>query len=576
VIKFERSTNAAEKTGAGRGAIESQLSRLVASEEFSRSIRLQQLLSYLVNETVNGRSDRIKGKTVAQDIFGQTDPEIAQTSTVVSVEARRLRRKLADYYRVAGANDPFVIEIPKGTFVPIFHDVSAQNDLQNVLEVNEDPPKRRRLVGHLFVFLALAISLSTLSAWLWRTNAGMIEPSGYALIQPAIAVMPFRNATGSPLNDAFAAGLTEDITTDLARLNEIDVISYSSTALLVDQSLSPAEIGKTLKVSHVLQGSIRGTAPNVQISVELMDARSAKLIWADRLDRNIDDSPGLQADIAGKVVEGMSVGISALKDRGRKAPRSANPEVDALFKQAIELANPPSDATRLKIARLAFDAVIKADPQYAGGYAGVAYVGAFKALWGHVSEPKIEAKINVATAQKALDIDPNSSLALDALALSKLILRDFDAAVELSARAIEVAPNDAYAYAYHAFILTANGQAVAAIPFAEKATRLDPLEPRTPFLNILAVVQLHAGNYAAALQSLLNSELRGGPLAAGHIANKAAAFVGLGEREKAAGLAATLPPGFVQGRWLDWQKRSFRFSADALLLPELLKQATEM
>lgn len=565
----ERSTHAANNAHSRKNAIELQLSRLVASKEFSRSPRLQQLLSYLVVETLHGRSERIKGVTIAQDVFGQTDPEVAQTSTVVSVEARRLRRKLADYYRVAGTNDPVIIEIPKGTFVPVFRDVST---LIVTPGAKESPTKRRRMGVYLTILVALAANLSILSILLWNSNSQISGSSGYALKQPAIAVMPFRNATGSPLNDAFAAGLTEDITTDLARLNEIDVISYSSTILLRDQNLTPDEIGKTLKVSHVLQGSVRGTAPTFRINVELMDARSAKLIWANRLDRNFEDPLGLQNEIAGKVLEGMSIGISSLKQRGRKAGRSKDPEAEALFRQAIELANPPSDFSRLKIAQLAFDAVIKADPDYAGGYAGVAYVNTFKALWGHVPKPQVQAKNSVFLAQKALEIDPNSTLALDALALSKLILRDFDAAVRLSAQAIEVAPNDAYAHAYHGFILSANGQATAAIPFAEKAVRLDPLEPRTPYLNILGVVQLHAGNYAAALQSLLESERRGGPQSAGHIAHKAAAFAGLGEREKAAELVATLPPGFVEGPWLDWQKRSFRYSADALLLPELLAE----
>jgi TolB-like protein len=573
MAKREKITLGVDLTPSHRLEIEVQSARLVASEELSGSPRLQQLLTYLVKETLDGRSDRIKGVTIVQDVFGQSDPEIAQASTVVSVEARRLRRKLTDYYLTAGVNDPVVITIPKGTFVPVFQDVSSQTNTQSASGPEENSPKRRVSGGRLIFFLALAASMLVGSIWLWNTGATMSEPAGYHFEQPAIAVMPFRNSTGSPVNDGLAAGLTEDLTTDLARLREIDVISYSSVSRLAGQDISPAEIGKALKVSHILQGSIRGTAPNVRITAELMNAVSGKLIWADRLDRDFDDPLAFQNEIASRVVEGMSVGIAAWKDQGRKAAPSADPEAAALFEQAIGLANPPADAARLKIAQLAFRAVIEADPSYAGGYAGVAYIGAFKALWGHVPNPEAEATASAALAQQALIIDPKSSLALDALALSKLVLRNFDAAVRMSERAIEVAPNDPYAHSYHAFILTANGQADAAIPFAERAVRLDPLEPRTPYLNILSFVQIHSGNYVGALRSLLESERKGGPHAAGHVARKAAAYVGLGEPEKAAVLMASLPPGFVEGPWLDWQLRSFRFAEDALLLQELLKQA---
>jgi adenylate cyclase len=512
---------------------------------------------------------------IAQDIFGQTDPEVAQSSTIVSVEARRLRRKLEDYYRTVGANDPIVIEIPKGTFVPVFQAISSPSETQSAPEIKKKPSRRFELSGRLIAILAIAFGLTFLSTWLWNTNMHTSGKEAFAqpvFTLPAIAVIPFRNSTGSPLNDGLAAGLTEDITTDLALLREINVISYSSASMLTNSSMTPAEIAETLNVSHVLLGNIRGTTPNIRISAELLDALTGTIIWAGRLDRELDDPLALQNEISSKVIVGLSVGLKTLKDRARRGERSVNPEASALFKQAMDLTNPPSDATRLIIAQLAFEAVIEADPSYSGGYAGVAYIRAFKSLWGHVPDPQAEAIASGTQAEKALDINPDSSLALDALALSKMILREFDAAVKLSEQAIEVAPNDPYAHSYHAFILTANGQSEAAIPFAEKAIHLDPLNSRTPYLNILGLVQLHAGDYAGALRSLSESERKGGPQAAGHIANNAAAYVGLGEVEKATGLVATLPPGFVDGIWMDWQKRSYRFSEDANRIPELLKQ----
>lgn len=550
--------------------ISAELARIVGSEAFHGSPRLQQLLTYVVTETIEGRAERIKGLSIAQDVFGQTDPEIARTSTIVSVEARRLRRKLADYYLGTGANASIVIEIPKGAFVPHFRQTSPE-ETQQISTVT--PPQNKSLrmpLRYLSFAVVLSVCLIVALAWWRATQTAMPPIVADSFERPAIAVLPFRNLTGALQNDGLVSGMGQDITADLAHLHEIDVISYSSASLLTGPEMSPREIGDTLHVSHILLGSVRGTAPNVRVNAELLDVRSGRLVWANRFDGNIGSPLELQDEIATKVVEGLPVGLSEWKSRHHNRLLSTNSETAALFDQAMSLANPPSDVARLKIANLAFEAVIEADPTFAGGYAGVAYIAAFRALWGHVPDSQAEAELSTEMAKRALGVDPNSTLALDALALSKLVLRDYEAAVSTSERALKLAPNDPYVHSYHAFILTAAGQAAAAIRFAERAVRLDPIDPRTPFRNILGVVQLHAGNFEISIRSFSENDRVGGPQSDGHKASAAAAFAGLGNTEEAARLAAELPNGFIQGPWLDWHKRSFRHLEDALRVPALL------
>jgi adenylate cyclase len=564
------------KSGGGSlqgETINAELAHIVASEAFSGSPRLQQLLTYVVTETIEGRAERIKGLSIAQDVFGQTDPEVARTSTIVSVEARRLRRKLADYYLGIGANAPIVIEIPKGTFVPVFRQAGSA-ETPEIFTVSPPQSTLLRMPGRFLSFaLVILICLAVVLTWLRANQAALPPIAADAFERPVIAVIPFRNLTGDLENDGLVSGMAEDITADLAQLHEIDVISYSSVSLLTGPNMPPQEIGEALHVSHILQGSVRGTAPNVRVNAELLDARSGKLIWANRFDGNLGDPLELQDEIASKVVEGLPVGLSEWKNRSYNTPLSTGPETAALFDQAMSLANPPSDAARLKIAHLAFEAVIEADPAFAGGYAGVAYIGAFRALWAHVPDTQAEAALSAKMAERALDVDPSSPLALDALALSLLVMRNFDAAVRTSERALQLAPNDPYVQSYHAFILTADGQAAVAIPFAERAVRLDPLDPRTPFRNILGVVQLHAGNYELAIRSFSENDRMRGPQSVGHKANMAAAFAGFGNTREASRFAAMLPKGFSQGPWLDWHKRSFRLIEDALRIPALLQSA---
>jgi len=554
-----------------REAISAELSRIVASEGFSGSPRLQQLLTYVVTETIEGRADRIKGLTIAQDVYGQMDPEAARTSTVVSVEARRLRRKLADYYLGVGANASIVIEIPKGTFAPAFRQTRKETGPETATARPQPKLKPNMLSRYLPFAFAILVFLAAVLLWS-HVNRAALPPSETASFErPTIAVIPLRNLTDSMQNDDLVTGMTEDITSDLAQLHEIDVISYSSTSLLTDPDMPPQEIGVTLNVSHIVQGSVSGAAENLRVSAELLDVKTGKLVWADRFNGTLSDPMRLRDEIAAKVAEGMAIDLSNWDTRNYKAPLPTTPEAAALFEQAMSLANPPSDAARLKIANLAFQAVIEADPDFAGGYAGLAYVSVFRALWGHVPDSQAEAGLSAKMAKRALDVDPKSSLALDALALSQLVMRDFDAAVSTSELALLTAPNDPYVQSYHAFILTADGQATRAIRFAERAVRLDPLDPRTPFRNILGVVHLHAGNYELATRSFSENNRLKGPQSAGHIANMAAAYAGLGDHREASHFAAMLPKGFREGPWLDWHKRSFRSNIDALKIPTLLQ-----
>ena len=96
------------------------LSRVLDSKVFAEVFRLKKFLDYSVRETLAGRGERLKGFVNACEVFGKEDPSDAQTTTVVRVEAGRLRRRLDDYYRGEGKNDPFRISIPKGGYSASF------------------------------------------------------------------------------------------------------------------------------------------------------------------------------------------------------------------------------------------------------------------------------------------------------------------------------------------------------------------------------------------------------------------------------------------------------------------------
>ena len=212
--------------------ITAQLDRILASDTFNDAPRLRQFLDYVVNEALSGRTDHIKGFTIAHDVFHREDPTDAQDSTIVRVEAGRLRRHLQDYYLKEGQQDPIRIEIPKGGYVPLFEEISPTTGESAADKPAFEPPRPRRprpTRTAILAFVAIMLVLfALLRIFVLVGNENI--PAGYNTLptKPAIAVLPFTDATTDTSGSTFAAGLTEDIITDLSSLASIDVIALTS------------------------------------------------------------------------------------------------------------------------------------------------------------------------------------------------------------------------------------------------------------------------------------------------------------------------------------------------------------
>ena len=206
--------------------IRAQLDRILSSDEFTDAPRLQQFLDYVVNETLNGRADHIKGFTIAHDVFKRENTIDAQDSTIVRVEAGRLRRRLADYYLEEGQRDPIYIRIPKGAYVPAFEETSPTTEENAADRPAFEPPRARRprstRYGILLLVTILMILFALFRVYHLLDNENLPAESNTIATKPAIAVLPFADATTDTSGASLAAGLTEDIITDLSRLDSID------------------------------------------------------------------------------------------------------------------------------------------------------------------------------------------------------------------------------------------------------------------------------------------------------------------------------------------------------------------
>lgn len=567
--------------------IREHLEGVLASRALVDSPRLREFLSYIVNETLAGRAARIKGFTIAHDVFQREDAEEVEDSTVVRVEAGRLRRRLDEHYAGDGKEDQVRIRVPKGGYAPTFEANESEGSVVGVGASENSAlggkawiaPGRWKWItiaavllvatGLLSVFLAGQPDRSVSSA----KTIGSSASTGIA--KPSIAVLPFNDATSDGSGAPLATGLAEDIITDLSKLSGVDVIALSSVMSLEDPGASPKEIEAALNVSHVMRGSIRGTRAKLRVTAQLFESATSRQLWAQRFDRPLEDELALENELARRVVESMSINLRE-PERGRLSRNLASDgEAYDLFKQGIKLGNPPTNASRLTAAMRVFQGVVEMNPEFAGGYAGGAYMRAFYAYFGHSPTPKKYIATAINLAEKALARDADFGLAHTALAFAYLTERDFDKALAASRKAVELQPSDPYVSAYHGVLLCFNGNGEDGIPYARRALRLDPLSPRTPYLNILGTVLFQAGDYEAALKAKVRSIERGGPESPGNQAYRAALFALTGRDKEARETYRLFQEYRGKFDFEAWLRRSFKHEADVENVMRPLRELAE-
>jgi len=547
------------------------LKNVLGSQTFSDMPRLKRFLEYVVTETIAGRGDRLKGVVIACDVFDKTDPDEAQSTTIVRVEAGRLRRRLNDYYQQEGRNEPLRIRIPKGGYVAVFEEVAEDSV----------PSGKTEKSRHWFTVrnsaLALVIFISLIAIWSRYTS----DPEGQAAIpatapvvsKPIIAVLPFRNMVSNDQDGSIAYGLTEDIITDLGSLITLEVISMTSVLPFKGLDIDPPDISAKLGAHYLLKGSVRGTPPDLRVTAQLYDAVNGVQLWAKRFDRQMSNELVLQNELAREVVDSLSIQLQGDENFFPAQRHNTDTDTWTLYKQAMNLLNPPSDPARLELSLQAFVQISQHDPNFAGGFAGLAYVHAFKAFFGHSQSTSFDVQAALDMAERAQTLDPSFGLSYTAQAFAYLVNRDFEQALAASAKAVQLAPNDPYVAVYRGFILSASGNSKDGIAYAETALRLDPLNARTPYLNILGVINLQADNYETALQAFSRNRERGGPLGPGIHHFVAAAYAGLGDSAKA---YATLSVADLleneNSDWEEWVRRSWKNQEDSDHLLKLIKQ----
>ncbi len=251
--------------------VRTQLDRILASQELQGSDRLCRFLRFTVAARLRGEQDQIKEYLIGREVFdrnGDYDPRI---DPIVRVEARRLRRKLEEYYAGPGLADPVRIEFPKGSYVPVFGTASQAVVVVQSAEpgpVSTAPPvvNRRRWLAPV---LACAALVAATLAYYWRTWSSPAAGESLAVI-PARWV--WRNEDFSnALNDE---DIAERVAGELATRHGANVISWPSLQKYRSGSAGVKQIATELGVERILIVSVRVEAGGQRATAFLIDAKT--------------------------------------------------------------------------------------------------------------------------------------------------------------------------------------------------------------------------------------------------------------------------------------------------------------
>jgi serine/threonine-protein kinase len=328
----------------------------------------------------------------------------------------------------------------------------------------------------------------------------LTAPAGDETRSPSVAVLPFLNLSADPENEFFADGITEDVIAQLSKIRSLKVISRTSVMPFKKREQSLREIGATLQVGTLLEGSVRRAGDRVRIVAQLIDAEADRHLWAETYDRQLTDIFAIQTDVALKIASALEAELS--RDERKRIHRKPTSDVRAyqLYLQGRHCYSRYTEDWVLKAIEY-FQKAIAVDPSYALAHTGLALVYAEVAAGsGGRLRPDLAYLEAKEAITKALALDGELGEAHSVLALLKFT-HDFDwAGAEREFKlALELSPGGADIYDHYGWLCAALQRNDEALALVKRAQELDPLLHRADVANTL----LRMGRYQEALEAAL-------------------------------------------------------------------------
>jgi adenylate cyclase len=324
--------------------------------------------------------------------------------------------------------------------------------------------------------------------------------------KPSIAVLPFQNMSGDAEQDYFADGISEDIITALSKLSQLFVIARNSSFTFKGKNVNIQDVGRSLGVRYVLEGSVRKSGKRVRITAQLIDATSGGHLWAERFDRELIDIFDVQDDVTRHIVAALALNLTE-NDRQRiTAEHTDNLEAYDCFMRGREQFWRLTKAANVQ-ARDLFQRSIALDQKFAPPYAFVAITHGLDYLNRWSADPAQSLELAEKNAAQAVALDDQYPYAHWALALTNLYMRRHDQAICEAERAISLDPNLALGHEVLGSTLNFSGKAAEALESFDRAMALDPYFPDF-WLHLKGLAMFQLGRYDEAIGLLKRRLIR--------------------------------------------------------------------
>ena len=336
----------------------------------------------------------------------------------------------------------------------------------------------------MFALLGLVALRSVRDA---RANA-----SGYA--RTAIAVLPFRDLTADSSNAYFAAGLHDELVTQLSKVPALRIPSRQSVMAYAEPHKVPLRtIARELRVGSVVEATVQVVGNRLRLNVQLIDAATDAHLWSEHFDRTLDDAFAIQSELARQIVEAVGVALTEAEARAVAAPYTRNPDAYRFYLQGREYFRNGRD---LDIAEQLFAKAIALDPRFAIAHAWLSQVHGLKYLLRLDRSPERAERQRI-EAEAALQLSPGlpeAHLALGSWHYDSR--RDYPRALAELRIAADGLPNDPEVWGRIGQVTRRMGDWKQSLAAHERTVQLSPTD--VYYLKELGVTNMYMRRYAEA------------------------------------------------------------------------------
>jgi serine/threonine protein kinase/Tfp pilus assembly protein PilF len=299
----------------------------------------------------------------------------------------------------------------------------------------------------------------------------MVLPQPLVSAAKSVAVLPFANMSADPETEYFTDGMAEEIINALSKIQALRVASRTSSFAFKGRNEDIGEIGKKLKVSTVLEGSVRKMGNKLRITAQLVNVADGYHLWSERYDREMEDVFAIQDDISQAIVKALRVILSEGEKQQIEKARAVNLEAYEYYLRGRQSFHQMRRRS-MDHARQMFDKAIALDPNYALAYAGLALC--YAELFGRFDARDFNLRQAEAASSKALELDPDLAEAHLARGMAVSLSKRFEEARDEFERAIALDPKSFDALVWYGRNELSHGHYQQAISLFERASKVRP------------------------------------------------------------------------------------------------------